>query len=156
MLAGSDQERARRPGMENLAAIYALGEVCGHLTTSARHDAGQQLRQTGQIRAGLANDPVMSVVGPDTPEQRLPHMVSFRIDGIEPQGVVVGLDRSGFAVHSGSSCATEDFEPSPVLAAMALSGDAVRVSVGWSTTDDDVTQFLGALRKVVQELQSLS
>src|SRR5581483_567680 len=73
------------------------------------------------------------------PVDRLPHLVCFGVPGIEPQAVLLGLDRAGIAAHSGSACSSEALEPSPVLAAMGVDAHrSLRVSVGWSTTDAGV------------------
>jgi cysteine desulfurase len=68
----------------------------------------------------------------------------------------MGLNRVGVAVHSGSACASESFEPSPVLAAMGLEADrSMRVSVGWSTTDRDVQRFVDHIGPVIRDLRAL-
>ena len=62
----------------------------------------------------------------------------------------------GVVVHSGSACSSESLEPSPVLEAMGVDAErSLRVSVGWSTTDDDITAFLTALPTVVEKLRAL-
>ncbi|HEX4778633.1 MAG TPA: cysteine desulfurase, partial [Acidimicrobiia bacterium] len=62
----------------------------------------------------------------------------------------------GVAIHSGSACSSETFEPSPVLQAMGLDGDhALRVSVGWNTNDADVDAFVRAFPDVVGRLRDL-
>jgi cysteine desulfurase len=48
---------------------------------------------------------------------RLPHIVCLGVEGVEPQAVLLGLDRAGIAAHSGSACSSESLEPSPVLEA---------------------------------------
>ena len=71
------------------------------------------------------------------PEERLPHLVCLGVDGVEAEPVLIGLDRAGVAVHSGSACSSESIEPSPVLEAMGVDpSHSLRVSVGWTTTDD--------------------
>ncbi len=79
------------------------------------------------------------------------------MDGVEAEPVLLALDQQGVAVHSGSSCSSETFEPSPVLAAMGVDADhSLRVSVGWPSTADDVDAFLAALPAVVERLRNLS
>ena len=69
---------------------------------------------------------------------------------------LVGLDQAGIAVHSGSACASEDLQPSPVLEAMGVDAHhSLRISVGWSTTDDDVDALLDALPTVLAGLRAL-
>jgi cysteine desulfurase len=75
---------------------------------------------------------------------------------VEPQPVLLGLDQRGVAVHSGSSCSSEAFDPSPVLAAMGADAQrSLRLSVGWSTREDEVEQALGALDEVLEGLRRL-
>ena len=87
---------------------------------------------------------------------RLPHLVCLGVAGIEPQAVLLGLDRAGIAAHSGSACSTESLEPSPVLEAMGVDAHrSLRVSVGWDTSDDDIDALLRALPEVIADLRAL-
>jgi len=96
----------------------------------------------------------MSILG--DPVDRLPHIVCLGLAGVEPQPVLLGLDAAGISVHSGSSCSSEELEPSPVLEAMGVDADrSLRISVGWSTSDADVDRLLGVLPRVLAELESL-
>jgi cysteine desulfurase len=82
--------------------------------------------------------------------------VCLGVLGIEPQAVLLGLDRAGIAAHSGSACSSEALEPSPVLEAMGVeAARSLRISVGWSTTDSDISAFGGAFAEVVQGLRDL-
>nr|MTA43664.1 aminotransferase class V-fold PLP-dependent enzyme [Actinomycetota bacterium] len=79
------------------------------------------------------------------------------VAGVEPQGVVLGLDRRGIALHSGSSCASEGLEPSPVLEAMGVDAQrSLRVSVGHSTTIPDIDALCQELPQVLRDLRSLA
>jgi cysteine desulfurase len=82
--------------------------------------------------------------------------VCLGIAGVEPQPVLLGLDRAGIAVHSGSSCSSESLEPSPVLEAMGVDADrSLRISVGWNTIDDDISPLVAALPRILDELRAL-
>ena len=88
---------------------------------------------------------------------RLPHIVCLGIAGVEAEPVLLGLDQAGVAVHSGSSCSSESLAPSPVLEAMGVDGErSLRLSVGWSTTGDDVEAFATAFPGVVAGLRELA
>jgi cysteine desulfurase len=155
LLVGGDQERARRAGTENVAALVAFGAACAALTSDdlLNREADEQRRLTERVLAGLPEG--VSVYG--DPVGRLPHLVCLGIAGIEPQAVLLGLDRAGIAVHSGSACASESLEPSPVLEAMGVDAHhSLRVSTGWSSTDEDVARFLDALPPVLDELRALN
>jgi cysteine desulfurase len=154
LLVGGDQERARRAGYENVPAIAGFGAACATLATDGQleAEAKAQRQLTERVLAGLPQG--VSVYG--DPVGRLPHVVCLGIEGIEPQAVLLGLDRAGIAAHSGSACASEDLEPSPVLEAMGVDAHhSLRVSTGWSSTGEDVDRLLGALPQVLAELRAL-
>jgi cysteine desulfurase len=90
------------------------------------------------------------------PVDRLDHLICLGFDEIEPQPLLIGLDQAGVSVHSGSSCASEGLEPSPVLAAMGVDDQrSMRVSLSWSTTAADIDRFLQAAPEVLDRLQAL-
>ncbi|HEY1826624.1 MAG TPA: cysteine desulfurase family protein [Acidimicrobiales bacterium] len=160
LLVGGEQERARRGGLEALPALLAFGAAAGALGESGQarliaeaDTARHQITQATQ--AALAVEDVQ-VVGPSSPEARLPHLVCLGVLGVEAEPVLIGLDRAGIAVHSGSACSSESIEPSPVLEAMGVDAShSLRLSVGWTTSDADVEAFAGAFPEVVGGLRSL-
>jgi cysteine desulfurase len=154
LLVGGDQERARRAGMENVPALVGLGAAATELASTRETEADQQRRLTERIVDWARTADGVSVLG--DPEDRLAHLVCLGLEGVEPQPVLLGLDQSGVAVHSGSSCSSEALEPSPVLAAMGVDAErSLRISVGWTSTDDDVDHLLSALPAVLERLWSL-
>ena len=83
-------------------------------------------------------------------------MICLGVHGVEAEPVLIGLDRAGVAVHSGSACSSESIEPSPVLEAMGVDANhSLRVSVGWSTHDADIRAFARAFSDVVAGLRAL-
>ncbi len=157
LLVGGDQERARRAGLENVAAIAGLGALCGALSDGAvGADGAEQRRLTQRILDGVADGDLGLVVYGD-PVDRVPHIVCFGVEGVEPQAVLLGLDRAGIAAHSGSACSSEALEPSPVLDAMGVDAHhSLRLSVGWSTTDADIDRVLATLPTVLADLRALA
>ena len=172
LLVGGDQERARRAGLENVPGLAAFGATCAALAspaagpgagddrpvTRAEAEGAEQRRLTDRIAAALGTTPGLdglSVYG--DPDDRLPHILCLGVEGIEPQAVLLGLDRAGIAAHSGSACSSESLEPSPVLEAMGVDAHhSLRLSVGWSTTDADIDRLLDALPRVLADLRSLA
>jgi cysteine desulfurase len=151
LLVGGDQERARRAGYENVPAIAGFGAAVGSIDVTT--EAAAQRALTDRLLSGV--DERLEPYG--DLEHRLPHLVCFGVPGIEPQAVLLGLDRVGIAAHSGSACSSEALEPSPVLAAMGVDAHrSLRLSVGWSTTDDDVEAALDAIPRVIDDLRRLS
>ena len=145
LLVGGDQERARRAGFENVPAIVGFGAAAEAIQLG---DGEAKLIE--RVIAGCELDAL------GDPHGSLPHLVCFAIEGVEAEPVLLGLDQAGVAVHSGSSCSSEALEPSPVLEAMGVDASrSLRVSVGWSSTGDDVDAFLRALPPVLARLRAL-
>jgi cysteine desulfurase len=156
LLRGGDQERARRAGLENVAAIAGFGAACAAIDVDG--EAASQRELTDRVATAVLGDRVDGVVlyGDPDPAGRVPHLLCLGVLGIEPQAVLLGLDRRGIAAHSGSACSTEALEPSPVLAAMGVDAlRSLRVSVGWSSTEVDVDALLAALPEVIADLRAL-
>jgi len=158
LLLGGDQERARRAGMENVPALVGLGAAAEALMSGVRADEEARNRAlTVRLGEGLTAVDGVHLLGDPDPTGRLPHLVCVAVDGVEPQAVLLGLDQRGVAAHSGSACATESLEPSPVLAAMGVDAErSLRLSVGWSTSDADVDAALAALPPVLERLRALA
>jgi cysteine desulfurase len=156
LLVGSDQERARRAGMEAVPAIAGFGAACAELAAGGTlgEEAAAQRRLTDRVLDAASGLEGVRMHG--DPTDRVPHIVCLGFDDVEPQAVLLGLDRAGVAVHSGSACASEALEPSPVLAAMGVDAlRSLRVSTGWNSTDADVDALLDALPRVLGDLRSL-
>jgi cysteine desulfurase len=159
LLRGGDQERARRAGYENVPAIVGFGAAAARLDTDGRlaAEAAEARRLTGLVLGAVNDGSVDEVEVYGDPVDRLPHLVCLGVPGIEPQAVLLGLDRLGIAAHSGSACASEGLEPSPVLAAMGVDAHrSLRISTGWTSTDDDIDALLDALPRVLGELRALA
>jgi cysteine desulfurase len=157
LLVGGDQERARRAGFENVPAIAGFGAACDDLDLDA--EAARARAWTARLAAAAGAGelgPGVHLLGDDDIAGRLPHLLCLGIERVEAEPVLLGLDQAGVAVHSGSSCSSESLEPSPVLEAMGVDASrSLRVSVGWSTEDDDVDAFATALPLVLDRLLAL-
>lgn len=154
LLRGGDQERGRRAGTENVPAVAGFAAACQDSAVDVEGEAQRAL--TERLVDGVADLDGVVRYGDPSPAGRLPHLVCFGVEGIEPQAVLFGLDRHDVAAHSGSACSSESLEPSPVLEAMGVDAHrSLRVSVGWSTTPADVDAFVAALPAVLSDLRAL-
>ena len=137
---------------------HRLGLDAGHRQAHEGGEAPVGVRVPEHVdaaRTGRLGDGV-DVLGDPDPRGRLPHLVCLAVAGVEAEPVLLGLDAAGVAVHSGSACSSEALVPSPVLEAMGVDAErSLRVSVGWSTTDDDVAALCRALPEVVARLRAL-
>lgn len=132
-----------------VAAAAALRAV-----VAERDDAARRARElTERIREAVAEE-VPDVELPGDPDDRLPHIVTFSCLGVDGEVLLSALDRAGFAVSSGSACASTRLRPSHVLQAMGvLSHGNVRISLHRGTTEDEVDRFLEVLPRIVEDLR---
>ncbi len=86
----------------------------------------------------------------------MPNTTLFAVPGIKAETALIALDLDGVAVSSGSACSSGKVAASHVLTAMGIESDlargAIRVSVGFSTADEEVDCFLSAWNKLVEAL----
>jgi cysteine desulfurase len=150
----SDAREAHRvPGFPNLPAILAAAAALDAFWAGRAADAAL-LALTGQIRDRLPELVPDTVVHGD-PVARAPHIVAFSCLYVDGEALVTELDRAGFSVSSGSSCATDTQRPSHVLAAMgALTHGNVRVSLPRGTERRDVADFLAVVGGIVARLRT--
>jgi len=156
LLVGGEQERARRAGLENVPAIVGFGAAAAALARPGviEAEAAAARRRTERLLATATAVEGVRAVG--DPVDRVPHIVCVTITGVEAEPVLLGLDQRGIAAHSGSSCSSESLAPSPVLEAMGVDAErSLRLSVGWSSTDEDVDAFTVAFAPVVDGLRRL-
>lgn len=151
VLGGGGQERGRRGGTEAFAVQAAFGAACEGLTPDA---VERRAAAMGRLRDGLEREILRTVAGVAVNGlggPRLPNTLSLSLDGIDGHELVIALDLRGFAVSSGSACASGLREPSPVLRALYpdqpwRAAGALRVSLGPSTRPEEVHDFARALR----------
>lgn len=153
-ITGDEREKRRRAGLQNLPGIAAMAETLATLRPINTHgEAGAEATRADavrrRLREALRTVDDVEVHGPD--DGALPHLVACSALYVEGQALVAALDRAGFAVHSGSSCATTSGEPSHVLVAMgALTHGHVRMSFDQGFTADDVPRFVAALSSTIR------
>ncbi|WP_408612194.1 cysteine desulfurase family protein [Glycomyces terrestris] len=111
---------------------------------------------TAMIREHIAAV-IPEVELPGDPEDRLPHIVTFSCLGVDGEVLLTELNRAGFAVSSGSACASTRLRPSHVLQAMGvLSHGNVRVSLHRESTEAEVERFLEVLPGIVESIRRLA
>lgn len=149
LLFGGGQERRQRAGTENVAAIAGFGLA----TELALQDIEkfQSLRILREkIETRLLESNRVTIYGHNAP--RVSNTTSFSVSGSPSETQLMNYDLSGAAVSSGSACSSGTIKPSGVLIAMGASEEdakcAIRVSLGWSSTEKDIEIFLSAWDKM--------
>ncbi len=155
LVRGGGQERGLRAGTENVLGIATFGAAATAALAGMAAEAARMRTLRDALEAGLrAVAPRAVVFG--AAAERLPNTTLFAAPGLTAETAVIAFDLEGIAVSSGAACSSGKVQPSHVLAAMGVSPEivrgAVRVSLGWDSTETDVQRFLTAWRTLVTAL----
>jgi cysteine desulfurase len=145
MIVGGGQERNIRSGTENVPAIIGFGEAAN----IAKEEIDLRFAHMIKLRNYLESELLktyddIEIIGINT--NRLPNTTMIVKEGRNSDTTIIALDLKGVAVSSGAACSSGKIEPSHVLSAMGLNDDkknsALRISLGYNTTQDDIDGFL--------------
>ncbi len=146
MLTGGGQERGYRAGTEDVTAIAGFGAAAKVVA-----DSQNEQRDIADLRDALEAriaETAAAVVVFSASVERLPNTSCFAVPGMQSETLVIAMDLHGIAVSAGSACSSGKVERSHVLDAMGvpaeLGGAAIRVSLGWNTTEADIERFAAA------------
>lgn len=143
-ITGGNQEKNLRAGTENLPAITGLAAALDALDIQASGKLGLW-RDRIESEFGTAA-PALRIFGKDAP--RVANTTMFALPGVSSETQLIALDLAGICVSNGSACSSGTVKASHVLRAMgaddAAAGASLRVSLGWNTTEDDVSRFIAA------------
>jgi len=152
---GGSQERGRRAGTENVAAIVGFGVAAARARAELAANAAAAARLVERLWTGLRTHVPGVVLNGPADGPRLPNTLNVSFPGAAGESLLVLLDLAGVAVSLGSACAAGAAEPSHVLLAMGRDRDAarsgVRFSVGPSTTAGDIDRVLELLPALVAQ-----
>lgn len=147
-ILGGGQEMGRRSGTENVIGIAGFGAAA---QAAQREISAGSCERVANLRKILENTIAESAnrtifVGKDA--NRLPNTSCFIAPGWKGETQVMVMDLAGFAISAGSACSSGKVKPSGVLRAMGFDEEqaacAVRVSLGPTTTEDEVMRFAKA------------
>jgi len=154
LLRGGGQERGHRAGTENVPGIAGFGAAVKAALGTRDRDAIRLENLRNRLERGLRQAPGAIILSEEAP--RLPNTTLFTVPGLRAETAVIGFDLEGIAVSSGSACSSGKVQPSHVLEAMGCGPNtaqgAVRLSLGWSTSEADIDRALEAWRKLADTL----
>jgi cysteine desulfurase len=154
LIRGGGQERGLRAGTENVAGIAAFGAAAAAAGRARDAEAKHMLALRDRLEAGLHElTPSAVIFGSEA--RRLPNTTLFALPGMKAETAVIAFDLEGIAVSSGAACSSGKVQPSHVLTAMGVAPElrgAVRLSLGWTTTEADIERFQNAWRKLAVTL----
>ena len=152
-MTGGGQELRARSGTENVAGICGFG-VAAEIAARNTGRMAELARLRDRLEQGIRDRaPEATIFAANT--DRLPNTTNFAVSGMKSETVIISLDLAGIAVSAGSSCSSGKVEQSHVLQAMGVADDvargAIRVSLGWDTTRNDIDAFLAAWSNVYEQ-----
>ncbi len=158
LIEGGAQERGKRAGTENVAAIVgmaaALKESAAHMEENAAHMTFLRDR----LIAGLKEIPHCALNGDAV--KRLPGNVNFCFEGIEGESLLLLLDDRGICASSGSACTSGSLDPSHVLLAIGRVHDvahgSLRLTIGENATEEEIDYMIRNVKEVVEYLRGFS
>jgi cysteine desulfurase len=150
LIPGGGQEQGRRGGTESAALIAGFGAAAAAF--GRRYEKDKVAMLTERLEAGLLQIAPDAVVFGAAAE-RAGNVVNFAVPGLKNAPAMMALDLLGLSVSSGSACSSGKVGPSHVLKAMGIPAEladcALRVSLGWNSTEADVAAFLSGFESVV-------
>jgi cysteine desulfurase len=160
VLYGGAQERGRRPGTHDVAAVVAMAAALQVATddraATVQRVAALRDRLTGGLTAAIEH--VRESTAPDDGAVKVASSCHLRVPGVDQEELLVLLDDEGVCASAGAACASGAIEPSHVLLALGLSPaeakSAIRFSLGYTTTDDEIDHVLTVMPKVVERLRA--
>lgn len=149
-MPGGGQERRRRGGTENVAAIAGFGAAAEVAKRELSRAANVKVLRDALERAILELTPEAIIIGAEAP--RLGNTSCIAWPGKMAETLVIKLDLAGIAVSAGSACSSGKVGRNHVLEAIGLMPEiaqsAIRVSLGPETTVNDCNAFLDAWRTI--------
>ena len=158
LIEGGAQERGKRAGTENVAAIVGMAAALKEAVSLMEENTARLVPLRSRLIAGLREIP-HSVLNGDE-ENRLPGNVNFCFEGIEGEGLLLLLDDRGICASSGSACTSGSLDPSHVLLAIGRVHDvahgSLRLSLGEDITEEEVDTVIQNVKEVVAYLRGFS
>ncbi len=156
---GGGQEHGMRSGTENVASIVGFGKAC----EMAKNNLNENISKMKKLRDALVEkvlDEIPEVVLNGHPQSRLPNNAHFTFLGVNGEDLIIKLDEYGIAASTGSACSVNTQKASHVLQAMGFSLEQItgslRLTIGIFNDQKEIDQTVDILKKVVQELRSVS
>lgn len=154
---GGGQERHRRGGTENIAAIVGLATAL----CLAEEEKEAYVAHCLPLRERLIEGILSQVPGAQLNghrSQRLPNNANFCFRSVDGEALLLKLDRQGICASTGSACTSGDLEPSYVLTAMGIPPEialgSLRLTVGWENTLEQVNRTIQVLPGIVEQLRA--
>lgn len=159
MIHGGAQEKMKRAGTENVAAIVGLGTAI-ELATKNIEEKNKKLIKLRDMTIKKLLKTIPDTLLNGDPDKRLPGNVNVCFKYIEGESILLMLDMKGICASSGSACTSGSLEPSHVLLAIGrpheIAHGSLRLTFSVENTQKDVEYLLDILPPIVDRLRHMS
>lgn len=157
-IEGGAQEKGRRAGTENLAAIASMAAALDFVCAGMEKTSAKLSKLRDKIINGLSAIPHSKLNGDR--DNRLPGILNMCFEGIEGESLLLLLDDKGICASSGSACTSGSLDPSHVLLALGLPHEvahgSLRISLSEDNTEADADYIVKSVKEVVEYLRNMS
>ncbi|UCG05352.1 MAG: cysteine desulfurase NifS [Desulfobacterales bacterium] len=159
-LIGGHQEKGRRGGTENTAAIIGLGKAAELAIKHLRENGYERIaRLRDKLENQLLQKVPNTIVNGDR-EHRLPNTTSIAFEYVEGEAILLMMNEHAICASSGSACTSGSLEPSHVLRAMGVPFTAAHGSIRFSlsryNSEDEIDFILEKLPPIIENLRAMS
>lgn len=156
---GGSQERALRPGTENVAGMIGIATALELAQADREQESLRLIPLRDRLIEGIRSQiPKTRLNG--HPTTRLPNNANISIMDLEGEALILYLDAQGVYASTGSACTSASLDPSHVILALGLPYEvahgSMRFTLGHSTTQEDIDYVLDVLPPLVEKLRSIS
>ncbi|MDX1441336.1 MAG: cysteine desulfurase family protein [Nitrosopumilaceae archaeon] len=159
IILGGGQEKGLRSGTENVANIVGFGKAC-EISKNNLTDNITKMKNLTNYLSKKINEKISDVSINGHKERRLPNNIHLTLLGVNGEDLLIKLDEHGIAASTGSACSVNTQKASHVLQAMGFSHEQItgslRLTVDKSNTIGEMEKTIEILKKVVDELRSVS
>lgn len=159
LILGGGQERGLRSGTENVASTAGFGMACKIASENANENMAYFKKLATRLISRVL-DEIPSTALNGHPDRRIPNNTHFTFLGVSGEDLIIKLDENKISASTGSACSVKIQKASHVLKAMGFSHEQVsgslRLTIGITNTEQEIDQTVEVLKKIVQELRSVS
>jgi len=158
-ISGGAQERSRRAGTENIAAIVGMAKALELANANMSENNKKITALRDRLIDGVLNSiPYTRLNGSKV--NRLPGNANFAFEFVEGESILLMLDSYNIAASSGSACTSGSLDPSHVLLAIGLPHEiahgSLRLSLDMENTTEEIEYILEVLPKIIGQLREMS
>lgn len=158
LIEGGAQERGRRAGTENLAAIVGMAAALKESVEKLKENAEKVTMLRNRLADGLTAIERSRMNGDMI--KHLPGTLNMCFEGIEGESLLLLLDMKGIRASSGSACTSGSLDPSHVLLAIGvpveIAHGSLRLSINEEITENEIDYMITSITEVVTYLRSIS